>query len=194
MTVRKREIVRVFWEGKDVEDEIELVLDQTGEQACIVAIYVGMDAEKIKLDYKIRVVAPKAKAEIRVFGVLMGKAEKELKMELDFGRGSVWAVGEEMEDSLNLSDGVVNRTWPMILSAEQTATGKHGVKVGRIDEEQLSYLRQRGLETGEARKLLIKAKLKQALGWIEDQEIREKFRKELDGKLALDFYNKMQRV
>ena len=91
-------------------------------------------------------------------------------MRLNFGSGSEKASGEELEDSMNLSSMVQNRTEPILESAEQSAAGKHGVKVGRIDEKQVDYLMVRGIDKRKVREMLVLAKLKQSLSLVEETE------------------------
>lgn len=166
---RVREVVRVFFDGEDVDDELEMVLDEPNERLRITVVYLGVKEMKMRMDYRVKVLAPGVMAEIRVFGVLMDRAEKELKMEICFERGSRGASGEELEDSLNLSKEAKNTTLPILLSAEQSSESKHGVKVGRIDKKQVEYMENRGLEEGVIRKMMVRTKLKQALRWIDSE-------------------------
>ena len=173
------ELVKVFLEEGDLWDEEKVVIEKEGERARIVVVYLGRKKANLRLKYEIEVLAREARAEIRVFGVLLDEARKDLAMRLNFGSGSEKASGEELEDSMNLSSMVQNRTKPILESAEQSASGKHGVKVGRIDEEQVNYLMARGIDERKIRKMLVLAKLKQALKWIEKKENREKLERGL---------------
>lgn len=173
------ELVKVFLEEGDLWDEEKVVLEKEGERARIVVVYLGRKKANLRLKYEIEVLAREARAEIRVFGVLLDEARKDLAMRLNFGSGSEKASGEELEDSMNLSSMVQNRTEPILESAEQSAAGKHGVKVGRIDEKQVNYLMVRGIDERKIRKMLVLAKLKQALKWIEKKENREKLERGL---------------
>mgnify|MGYP000945987998 CR=1 FL=1 len=173
------ELVKVFLEEGDLWDEEKVVLEREGERARIVVVYLGRKKANLRLKYEIEVLAREARAEIRVFGVLLDEVRKDLAMRLNFGSGSEKASGEELEDSMNLSSMVQNRTKPILESAEQSASGKHGVKVGRIDEEQVNYLMARGIDERKIRKMLVLAKLKQALKWIEKKENREKLERGL---------------
>lgn len=164
------ELVKVFLEEGDLWDEEKVVLEKEGERARIVVVYLGRKKANLRLKYEIEVLAREARAEIRVFGVLLDEAKKDLVMRLNFGSGSERASGEELEDSMNLSSMVQNRTEPILESAEQSAAGKHGVKVGRIDERQVGYLMVRGIDKRKVQEMLVLAKLKQSLSWVEKTE------------------------
>lgn len=164
------ELVKVFLEEGDLWDEEKVVLEKEGERARIVVVYLGRKKANLRLKYEIEVLAREARAEIRVFGVLLDEARKDLAMRLNFGSGSEKASGEELEDSMNLSSMVQNRTEPILESAEQSAAGKHGVKVGRIDEKQVDYLMVRGIDKRKVREMLVLAKLKQSLSLVEETE------------------------
>ena len=51
--------------------------------------------------------------------------------------------------------------------------------MGRIDQKQLDYLRERGIGLEKAQEMLVLAKLKQALKWVEKAENREKIEEAL---------------
>lgn len=169
--------------GND-EKNREVILKIPGERVNIVVVYIGRGAGKINLNYKVKLLAPETTAKIRVVGLLMDQAKKKLKMELEFSKKAINAEGEELEDSLNLADEVKNESSPIIRSENGEAKGKHGVKVGQIDESQVEYLKSRGVSREKAIKILVKAKLMQALSWVEDEEKRAALKRKLE---ALDF-------
>lgn len=56
----------------------------------------------------------------------------------------------------------------------------HGTAIGALDEDALFYLRSRGISAGEAKLLLIRAFIADALEEIGDDAVREALRRELD--------------
>lgn len=174
-----RELVKLILAEGKFRDEERLLLQKEGERARIIVLYLGRKKANLRLKYEIELRARETRAEICVFGVLLDEARKDLTMRLDFKRGSERASGEELEDSLNLSSMVQNRTEPILESAEQSSAGKHGVKVGRIDERQVDYLMSRGIDERKTQKMLVLAKLKQSLKWVNKKENREKLERDL---------------
>jgi Fe-S cluster assembly protein SufD len=51
----------------------------------------------------------------------------------------------------------------------------HGATVGNIDDDAIYYMRQRGLSEEQARKLQVGGFLRDVLGHIDDEAIREEF-------------------
>ena len=90
-------------------------------------------------------------------GVVAG--EKELLFQLEFLRGAKGSLGVVKDDVILVGKRARNVSWPVILSAEKEATGKHGASVGRVDERAVGYLRARGITEEKAREMLVKAKL-----------------------------------
>lgn len=174
-----RELVKLILAEGEFRDEEKLLLQKEGERVRIVVLYLGRKKANLRLKYEIKLRARETRAEICVFGVLLDEARKDLTMRLDFKLGSEGASGEELEDSLNLSSMVQNRTEPILKSAEQSSAGKHGVKVGRIDERQVDYLMSRGIDERKTQKMLVLAKLKQSLKWVNKKENREKLERDL---------------
>ena len=68
-------------------------------------------------------------------------------------------------------------TYPHNQVLEKTATINHEAKVGRISEEQITYLRSRGLKEGEAKSLIV-------LGFLE----------EITGNLPFEYTNILNKV
>lgn len=175
-----REIVRVLLDGGKVCDSLKLELKRPGEQVRIVVFYVGKNTDELKLDYRIKHLAPKTTSELLVYGVLMNRACKNLQMEIEFCRGASEAFGEEREEVMLLSETAQNESLPTILCGEESVKGIHGASVGCIDEEALQYLMTRGLDRKSAKRLLVRAKLMQGLGKLSDQKKRESVQKQLE--------------
>ncbi len=97
-------------------------------------------------------------SEIHAAGVLDGACDKILRGTIDFRRGAVHGVGHESEDVLLLSPEVRNRTAPLILCGEEQVEGQHAASIGRLDDRMLYYMASRGVDQGEARRLLALAK------------------------------------
>lgn len=58
------------------------------------------------------------------------------------------------ETVLMLGDGVINKTVPLILCAEENVVGNHGATIGELDDETLFYFESRGIGKAEAENIL----------------------------------------
>ena len=116
----------------------------------------------------------KTNALMKFKGVLMGNAQKTLRFTIDFKNGSAGSVGDEQEDTLLLSEDVVNRTMPVILCQEEDVDGRHGATIGQLGEDVLFYMQTRGIDEEEAKKIMIKARLDSVARLIPDEELMQR--------------------
>jgi len=80
---------------------------------------------------------------------------------IKINKGSANSLVASSCDSLILDRESRAYTFPHVQVEEETASVSHEAKTGRISEEQLFYLRSRGLSEGEAKSLMV-------LGYLED--------------------------
>jgi Fe-S cluster assembly scaffold protein SufB len=116
----------------------------------------------------------KTNALMQFKGVLMGNAQKTLRFTIDFKNGSAGSVGDEQEDTLLLSEDVVNRTMPIILCQEEDVDGRHGATIGQLGEDVLFYMQTRGIDEEEAKRIMIKARLDSVARLIPDEELKQR--------------------
>lgn len=168
------------------DSAVELTIDLNGDDssADVSSVYLGSGERKIDLNYIIRQLGRRTDAVMNVRGALTDRAEKNFRGTLDFQRGSSGSVGRESEEVVLLSNGVRNRSVPLMLSHEDDVDGHHAVSIGRIDEEKLFYLMSRGLDRAQAERLIVEAAFAPVLERIEDEtlraELEENIRRRLD--------------
>lgn len=121
--------------------------------------------------------------EMHTAGVLTGNADKILRGTIDFRRGAKRGVGHESEDVLLFSPHARNRTAPLILCGEEEVEGQHAASIGRLDEAKLYYLRSRGLNEAQARRLMVDARFAPAIEKIPLEALREEVRAEAARRL-----------
>jgi len=85
--------------------------------------------------------------------------------------------------NLTLSDKVRCDTRPILEIESNQLRCTHGATVGQLDDEQLFYLRSRGLPAAQARNLLIEAFIEPVLERIRIEEVQSEFRKLIHGKV-----------
>ena len=169
--------------GRETAAELEVELQGKEAKAEVWALYLGDKASKLDLNYIIRQQGRRTEANMQVRGALLTGAEKIFRGTLDFLQGTKGSVGRENEEVLCLSDDVRNRSVPLMLSPEDEVDGHHAVSVGQMDEEKLFYLMSRGLSAQEARQLMVTAILQPVIDCF-SPDLREKVRRELEGRLA----------
>ncbi|WP_026651377.1 SufB/SufD family protein [Butyrivibrio proteoclasticus] len=136
--------------------------------------YLSRDDHELDINYVADHRGKKTNALMQFKGVLMGEAKKTLRFTIDFKNGSSGSAGDEQEDTLLLSDNVVNRTMPVILCQEEDVDGRHGATIGQLGEDLLFYMQTRGIDEEEAKRIMIKARLESVARMIPDPELMQK--------------------
>ena len=78
-----------------------------------------------------------------------------------------------MQDALLLSDTAEIDVKPELEIYADDVKCSHGAASGELDQEQLFYLRSRGIGEEEARQMLIDAYLTDVVARVDDPEIRD---------------------
>ena len=119
-------------------------------------------------------------SEINAAGALKDDAQKIFRGTIDFKKGSAGSVGSEQETVLMLGDGVVNKTVPLILCAEENVVGNHGATIGELDEDTLFYFESRGISAAEAENIMSRAAIERLARTIEDEAAQAAILSELE--------------
>ena len=151
---------RTELKGKDAASENRVGLVRTNGQT-------------LDMNYIMKHLAPRTKAEINVSGALSKNAQKTFRGTIDFVRGCAESDGAESENMLLLDDTVVNKTVPLILCTEENVAGSHGATIGKPAEDMLFYMMSRGITREKAIKILERAALEAAANHIEDDEAKQ---------------------
>ena len=149
--------------------EVNLVGNES--KANVYVLYFGHGASQLDMNYVLVQQGRSTEANLHVYGALLGEANKIFRGTLDFRHGSKGSKGYEKEEVVVLSSKVLNRSVPLMLSAEDAVEGHHAVSIGKIDENKLFYLMSRGLDMQEARRLVVEAAFNPVLDRIEDKDL-----------------------
>lgn len=162
--------------------EIELVGDDSSAE--INALYFAADREKYDLNFIIRQMGKRTTGSMNVYGALGGGADKIFRGTLDFVKGCSGSVGNEKEEIILLSEGVRNRTVPLMLSGEDDVDGHHAASIGRMDEDRLFYLMSRGLDEEEAKRLVMEATFAPVVNLIDNEELKSEIQAAINRKVV----------
>lgn len=94
--------------------------------------YVVKNQENLDINYVIRHRGKYTDTKIAANGVLRDQATKTFRDTIDFIRGCKASTGDEREDVLLMNPGIVNKSVPLILCAEEDVEGTHGASIGKI--------------------------------------------------------------
>ncbi len=132
--------------------------------------YLCLNEQKLDMNYYIGHSGRKSLSSLKVEGALRDNASKNFRGTIDLKHGAKGACGDEQEGTLLLSQGVKNKTLPIILCDEDDVEGTHGASIGRLSADMLFYMQSRGISEKEAEILMTKAKLNTVRSLIRDEQ------------------------
>ena len=120
----------------------------------------------------VRHAAPKGTSRQTMRSVLADHAHGVFQGRIEVARAAQKTDGYQMSKTLLLSGDAEIDTKPELEIFADDVKCSHGATVGELDAEQLFYLRSRGIPDAEARSLLVRAFLAEALEPVADDRIR----------------------
>ncbi len=130
------------------------------------------DAQVADLTSVIAHDAPGCNSRQTVKNVLTGRARGVFQGKIVVARVAQKTDGYQMNQALLLSEQAEIDTKPELEIYADDVKCSHGATAGALDEEQLFYMRSRGVPLVEARAILVRAFLDDALALVEDENAR----------------------
>jgi Fe-S cluster assembly protein SufD len=105
--------------------------------------------------------------------VLAGRSRGVFQGRIEVARAAQKTDGYQMNQALLLSPEAEVDSKPELEIFADDVKCSHGATVGELDAEQLFYLRTRGIPEPEARSMLVRAFLAEALDLIDNEPVRD---------------------
>ncbi|MBR1638281.1 MAG: SufD family Fe-S cluster assembly protein [Treponema sp.] len=109
-------------------------------------------------------------------GTIKDKSTKVYRGTIDMVTGCSGSVGNEMENTLNLSPDAIEKSAPIILCGEDDISAEHGSTIGKLSKDVLFYFQSHGIDQALAEELLSKAKIQAAADKIGAESIQEEIK------------------
>ncbi|HME28181.1 MAG TPA: Fe-S cluster assembly protein SufD [Acetobacteraceae bacterium] len=116
--------------------------------------------------------APSCVSRQTVKNVLAGRAQGVFQGRIEVARAAQKTDGYQMNQALLLSPDAEIDTKPELEIFADDVKCSHGATVGELDADQLFYLRSRGIPDAEARSMLVRAFLAEALDAVSNETVR----------------------
>jgi Fe-S cluster assembly protein SufD len=116
--------------------------------------------------------APACASRQTVKNVLAGRSRGVFQGRIEVARGAQKTDGYQMNQALLLSPEAEVDSKPELKIYADDVKCSHGATVGELDAEQIFYLRSRGIPEAEARAILVRAFLAEALDVVANEPIR----------------------
>jgi len=117
---------------------------------------------------------PNGTSRQTVKNVLAGRSRGVFQGRIEVARAAQKTDGYQMNQALLLSPDAEIDSKPELEIFADDVKCSHGATIGELDAEQIFYLRSRGVPESEARALLVRAFLAEALDAVTDETIRER--------------------
>ncbi len=144
----------VWVNGDESEVLIEAQLTGVGARLQIVGIFLGTNHSAVTFNTHVVHIAPNTKSLTTIRGVFKNHASFTNDGMVRINRGAKGADGY-FASKILLFDDAKGRSVPSLEIDENELKAGHASTVGRPDENQLFYLRSRGLSEKEAQELLV---------------------------------------
>lgn len=157
-----------------------------GSQSYVNIVAISSGKQIVGIDTRVTNIAPYSVGHILQHGVIMDRSTLTFN-----GIGHILkkAHGSEAQQEsrvLMLSDQARGDANPILLIDEHDVTAGHAASVGQIDDEQLFYLKSRGLSEEMAKRLVIRGFLGKVISSISVARIRKELIRLIDRKLGYD--------
>lgn len=158
--------------GRIARTEIHTVLDGPGAIVHLNGAQLLTGSQHADFTSVVRHAAPKGTSRQTIKNVLAGRSRGVFQGRIEVARGAQGTDGYQMNRALLLSPDAEIDTKPELEIFADDVKCSHGATVGELDAEQLFYLRSRGIPDSEARSILVRAFLAEALDPVTNDTAR----------------------
>jgi len=158
--------------GRITRTEFHATLDGPGAIAHLNGAQLLTGSQHADFTSVVRHAAPKGTSRQTVKNVLSGRSRGVFQGRIEVARGAQGTDGYQMNRALLLSPDAEIDTKPELEIFADDVKCSHGATVGELDPEQLFYLRSRGIPDQEARSILVRAFLAEALDPVTNDTAR----------------------
>lgn len=158
--------------GADIaRNETRVILKEQGASAEVNGAYIMNGWATLDTTTDIEHLAPCTVSHQLVKGVVGGDAKGVFQGKIHIAPEAVQTEGTQLHKALLLTDTAEVDVKPELEIFADDVKCSHGAASGELDEEQLFYMRSRGIGEEEAKQLLINAYLDDVISKIEDEKI-----------------------
>lgn len=145
--------------------------------------YFTDDNQHLDHDTQQNHLAPRTTSDLLFKGALSGKSRSVWQGMIYVAPGAMKTDGYQANRNLVLSPHARADSIPGLEILADDVRCTHGATVGKIDEEQIFYLRSRGLPKGEAERLIVEGFFDPIMQRIPFEGVRQRFQKAIHEKM-----------
>jgi Fe-S cluster assembly protein SufD len=159
--------------GRLIRNDVAVRLRERGASAEIFGVFLAAHGQHVDEHTRIDHLAPETRSEETFRGIIGRRGRGVFNGKVVVHRDAQRIDARQSSDNLLLGDQAEIDTKPELEIYADDVKCSHGSTVGELDEQQLFYLRSRGVAEGQARELLTQAFAASVLERIDPASIRE---------------------
>ena len=153
------------------ETKVELLQENANSQ--VDAAYIMNGWATLDTTTDVEHLAPKTISDQLIKGVVGGEARGVFQGKIHIAKDSQETEGHQLHRALLLSDDAEIDVKPELEIFADNVKCSHGATCGELDQNQLFYMRSRGIGENEAKQILIDAYLLEVINRIDNEQIKE---------------------
>lgn len=180
----KKTFVIIMIEGKSGQGEIKIIIKGKNANVQILGLILGFAEQQIELYTLQEHQKPQSVSDLFIKSVLFDSAKLKYSGLIKIDKNAQKSNAYQKNQNLLMSDKswADSRPYLEILANDVRCT--HGATIGQLDEDQIYYLKTRGLKDQVARKLLVDGFFKDVLLRIPQEKIRVALEKKISYKVG----------
>ena len=164
----------VFSFGGDlVRNHIQVVLNEEGSECVLNGLFMGTGKQHVDNQTTIDHVQPHTSSRESYKGVLDGQAQGVFNGQIIVRPNAQKVQAEQSNKNLLLSDKAEINTKPNLEIYANDVKCSHGATIGRIDDNQLFYLKSRGVGEEEAKNILTYAFASDVIQKVPEESLKQ---------------------
>ena len=163
----------------DVEYDYHFDLAEEGASAEVYGLMVAEGGTQARVKTEMRHNAPRCHSDQQVRGVASGDGYGLFEGLVYVAPDAQQTEAYQQSRNVLLSPEARIQTQPQLEIYADDVKCSHGATVGQMNEEQIYYMRQRGLSEADARRLQLGGFMQEILDKIEDDDLRAAFEQKL---------------
>jgi Fe-S cluster assembly protein SufD len=171
--------------GRIARNDIVAVLDGEGAECTLNGLYIGDGETLLDTHTTIDHAKPHCPSHELYKGILAGRAKAVFNGKIIVRPDAQKTDAKQTNKALLLTDDAQINTKPQLEIFADDVKCTHGAAIGQLDEDQMFYLRARGISEIDARNLLIHAFANDVLTSIRIEGVRQRALHWLEEKLRL---------
>ena len=166
----------------NTQKDIHAVLRQSGARFLLSSASLVSSRKH----YNMRVVndAPHTYGEMKNYAVVLDHGDLMIDAIGQILKGAYRSENHQTSRAMSFEEGQRSEILPELLIDENDVQASHAMSIGRMDEDQLYYMMSRGLSMKECTSLVSSGYLMPIADIIEDEELKQILREELERKIA----------